>query len=101
MRNKLKGKGASVSPSMGLKTGSKNRTGLVWTMLQGAVWSATRRSQGARPKKTFLVQAKREAHILHYLRHPNLPILIGTDFWRHPYIIVLPLYEVDGSPLNL
>jgi serine/threonine protein kinase len=51
--------------------------------------------------KTSLIQAQREAHFLRYMRHPNLPILIGTDFSKAPFKIVMPLFIFDGTPLNL
>ncbi|XP_020915397.1 probable CTD kinase subunit alpha homolog [Exaiptasia diaphana] len=51
---------------------------------------------------TTLKMAQTEAHFLHNLRHPNLPLLIGVDFDAvSNYKIVMPLYSVNGSPVNL
>ncbi|XP_020899460.1 mitogen-activated protein kinase HOG1-like [Exaiptasia diaphana] len=75
----------------------------------GMVYAATFGKQSVVVKKldrkqTTLNMAQTEAHFLHNLRHPSLSLLVGVDFESKSdddYKIIMPLYSVDGSLINL
>jgi hypothetical protein len=43
----------------------------------------------------------KEAHVLQRLSHPGLPIVLGADLLKEPYIIVTLFYGIDKSKTTL
>ena len=47
------------------------------------------------------IDVMKEAHVLQGLSHPGLPIVLGADLLKEPYIIVTLFYGIDKSKTTL